>query len=94
MVWEKVGEKAPIGMICRASRENLQGCAKEMAPGCEIVLPGCAWLMLSKTAPFSAQACKYGRGSRIGSMRCALQNKCKNSPSLKDAIPTLWSMDG
>ena len=28
-----------------------------MAPAYEKVLPGCAWLVLSKTGPFSAQAC-------------------------------------
>ena len=31
--------------------------AKERSLSCEKVLPCCAWLVLSKTGPFSAQAC-------------------------------------
>ena len=38
-------------------RYHLEGWAKETSLSCEKVMPGCAWLVLSKTGPFSAQAC-------------------------------------
>ena len=38
---------------------HLQGRARERLLSCEKVLPGCTWLVLSKTGPFSAKAWQF-----------------------------------
>ena len=61
---------------------NLQGRAKERLLSCEKVLPGCAWLLLNKKGPFSAQACIVLQCGESACRICAHRNGCMHAHCL------------